>query len=98
MTDAIQTDCKQAPGVFMPVIDRNKCEGKRDCVDECPYDVFEIAVLPPEQRKELSFMGKLKGVGHGWQQAFAVNADACRACGQCVSHCPEKAIKLARAA
>jgi ferredoxin len=31
---------------------------------------------------------------HGWKQAFAVNADACRACGLCVEACPEKAIRL----
>jgi len=96
--EALPADCKQAAGVFRPVIDRNKCEGKRDCVEECPYDVFEMGVLLPADRRELSFMGKLKGLGHGWQQSFAVRADACHACGQCVSACPEHAITLARAA
>jgi ferredoxin len=38
----------------------------------------------------------MKGFAHRWQQAFASNADACRACGQCVSSCPEKAISLIR--
>jgi 4Fe-4S ferredoxin len=33
---------------------------------------------------------------HGGKQAYAVNADACRACGLCVTACPEKAITLAR--
>jgi len=88
--------CKQAPGEFKPVIDRGRCEGKADCVVICPYDVFELAIVPAEDRARLGWGAKLKGTLHGWKQAYAVNADACRACGLCVSACPEKAIKLAR--
>jgi len=91
-----EKDCKQAPGMFMPVIDRNRCEGKEDCVKVCPYDVFTIGKVEPEQRKGLSLRGKLKGYAHRWQQAFATNADACHACGLCVAACPEKAITLSR--
>ncbi|HEY5929202.1 MAG TPA: ferredoxin family protein [Burkholderiales bacterium] len=92
-----EKDCKQAPGMFMPVIDRNRCEGKEDCVKVCPYDVFTIGKVEPEQRKGLSLRGKLKGYAHRWQQAFATNADACHACGLCVAACPEQAITLTRA-
>ena len=91
MTEA----CKQLPGDFTPVIDRNRCEGKADCVVVCPYDVFELDLVPADARTGLSFTGRLKGMLHGWKQAYAVNAEACRACGLCVSACPEKAIKLA---
>lgn len=88
-------DCKQQ-GLLVPVIDRNRCEGKEDCARVCPYEVFSIGVLPREQRAGLSLIGKLKGFAHGYRQAFAVNADRCHACGLCVKACPERAIKLAR--
>lgn len=87
--------CAQAAGVVYPVIDRNRCEGKAECVAVCPVRVFEIGVLAPEARRELSFKGKVKGFAHSWRQAFAVREGACEACGLCVKHCPEGAIKLA---
>ena len=89
-------NCRAAAGKFRPSIDRNRCEGKADCVAVCPYDVFEIGVLPPQERSGLSWRGKLKGFGHGWKQAFLKNEGACRACALCVEACPEQAIKLVR--
>jgi len=88
-------DCKQDAGVFIPIIDRNRCEGKADCVPVCPYAVFSVGTLPKDQRARLSFIGKLKGPAHKWQQALLVNPEACRACGLCVRACPEHAITLA---
>lgn len=90
--------CRQAPSAFTPVIDRNRCEGKGDCVDVCPESVFILDVLPQSERATLSWMGKVKGFAHGWKQAFMPNAEACRACGLCVAACPERAITLARSA
>ena len=89
-----QTQCAPVPTSAKPVVDRNRCEGKQACVAVCPYNVFQIATVLPELRRELSLRGKLKGYAHRWQQAFAVNADACHACGLCVVACPEKAITL----
>ncbi|MGH7814821.1 MAG: 4Fe-4S dicluster domain-containing protein [Candidatus Binataceae bacterium] len=90
--------CPQEPGVFSPVIDRNRCEGKAACVEVCPYEVFALGTLSKEERQPLSIVGKLKGFAHGWKQAFAVNGDLCHACGLCVKACPEDAIRLVRAA
>lgn len=89
-------DCKQPPGVFIPVIDRTACDGKADCVVICPYDVFDLGILPPEERAGLPLMSKVKGFIGGWKQSFAARAEACRACGLCVKACPEKAITLTR--
>ena len=88
-------DCKQAPGPFAPVIDRNRCVGKADCVRVCPVKVFNLETLPKTLRAGRSLKGRVKGFVHHWQQALLVNADQCEACGLGVSACPEKAITLA---
>jgi 4Fe-4S ferredoxin len=36
--------CPGTPGKVAPAIDRNRCEGKEDCVEVCPCDVFEMGV------------------------------------------------------
>ncbi len=89
-------DCKEQ-GLLAPVVDRNRCEGKEDCVRVCPYDVFELGTLSAEQRAGLSFKGRVKAWAHGGKQAFAVRAAECHGCGLCVEACPEQAIRLARA-
>jgi 4Fe-4S ferredoxin len=94
--DEPNPECKQAAGVFAPVIDRNRCEGKEQCVEVCPYHVFGMMTVTPEERRNLTLRGKIKGYVHRWHQAYAVNSAACHACGLCVSACPEKAITLVR--
>jgi 4Fe-4S ferredoxin len=89
--------CKE-PGRVAPVIDRNRCEGKQDCVAVCPYSVFEMGVLSVEERRELSLLGRMKSWAHGYRQAYVVHPDQCHACGLCVTACPERAIKLAKVA
>jgi NAD-dependent dihydropyrimidine dehydrogenase PreA subunit len=95
--DEVLPECKGV-GVLAPVIDRNRCEGKEDCVRICPYEVFELGVLSRDERAGLSLVGKLKAFAHGGRQAFAVRAAACHGCGLCVEACPERAIRLVRAA
>ncbi|HXN86616.1 MAG TPA: ferredoxin family protein [Candidatus Binataceae bacterium] len=97
-TTTSTVQCKQEPGVFIPVINRNRCEGKEDCVEVCPYDVFEMGKLSLEDRAALPFGSRVKAWMHGNRQAFAVNAADCHACGLCVAACPEHAIKLERVA
>jgi NAD-dependent dihydropyrimidine dehydrogenase PreA subunit len=89
--------CKLPPGLMVPLIDRDRCEGKAACVGVCPRRVFTLGVLPPAERAGLSLRGKVKGLVHGWKQAFTPNASACEACGRCVEACPEGAIRLVRA-
>ena len=83
----------QSRAVF-PVINPNRCEGKADCVAVCPADVFELRALTSQELAALPFFGRLRVLIHGVRQAFPVRAEACLACGKCVSACPERAITL----
>ena len=93
---ANKDDCKPDAGALVPVIDRNRCEAKGDCLEVCPYDVFEIRRLSGDEKRGLSFLGRIKAVAHGGKQAFTVRADQCHSCGACVTACPEHAITLRR--
>ena len=87
-------ECRAAPGAYAPQINRNKCEGKKDCVAVCPYGVFEVRRIDDADFVKLGLIGKLKSVAHGRLTAYTPKADACQACGLCVVACPEKAITL----
>jgi len=91
---ADKADCKPDAGGLIPVIDRNRCEAKGDCLQVCPYDVFEIRKLSDDDKRGLSFLGRIKSLAHGGKQAFTVRADQCHSCGACVTACPEHAITL----
>ena len=88
--------CRAEPGAWRPVVDHARCEGKRDCVQVCPYGVFEVRRIDDADFARLGLLAKLKSVAHRRQTAYAVGADACRACGLCVVACPEDAITLTR--
>ncbi len=97
MAAPTQDNCLPEPGPLRPVIDPNRCEGKEDCLRACPYDVFVFRAVTPEEKSRMSVIGRLKLFAHGGKQAFVANGAACHSCGLCVTACPEKAIKLARA-
>jgi 4Fe-4S ferredoxin len=67
---ADQSSCKPDAGKWIPVINLSKCEGKQDCVEVCPFDVFEMQTITDEAYKALSFTGKLKTLVHGRKKAY----------------------------
>ncbi len=87
--------CHDIAGKLMPVVDLNSCGGKEDCIAACPYDVFKMLPITPEQKAQLTLKGKLKAFFFT-NKAFVVTPAQCHACGLCVKACPEKAIKLTR--
>lgn len=86
--------CADSPAGLAPVVDRNRCEGKADCVRVCPFGVFEIRKLAAEDRAALSVVGKLKAWAHGGKQSYVANPGNCHACRLCVAACPEEALEL----
>jgi NAD-dependent dihydropyrimidine dehydrogenase PreA subunit len=88
--------CKAGPQSWIPVVDRSRCEGKRDCVEVCPYDVFEVRRIDDADFRALSWLSRIKVRVHRMQSAYTPRADDCLACGLCVVACPEGAITLAR--
>jgi len=88
------SQCQPEAGTVLSIIDRNRCDGKQDCVAVCPFDVFamqritvlDLAMLPVVPRKAHKLIGK-------WQ-AFTIRGEACHACNLCVVACPEDAIRL----
>jgi NAD-dependent dihydropyrimidine dehydrogenase PreA subunit len=88
--------CEASPGTWAPIVDQSACEGKRDCVDVCPHDVFEVRRIDSADFKRLGLLGQIKVRIHGMQMAYTPRADECRACGLCVVACPEDAIRIER--
>jgi 4Fe-4S ferredoxin len=86
--------CDADAGRLVPVVERSRCEGKKDCVEVCPYGVFEVRRMDDADFAGLSFLGRMKSRVHGRQTSYTPGADACHACRLCVTACPEKAITL----
>lgn len=78
------------------MVDRSKCEGKKDCVEACPEDVFDVRRMDDSDFAALGLLAKLKILAHGRMTAYTPRADACKSCGLCVVACPEKAIELVK--
>ena len=80
--------------MIRPKVDLTKCEGKADCVAVCPENVFEVRQIDTKDYGELRLLHKFKLRVHGMKVAYTPRADACLACGLCVTACPERAITL----
>jgi len=93
-TERPRQNCGAQGGLYVPVVNRSKCEAKQECVQVCPYNVFEVRPIERGDFAELGLVGKLRSLAHGRKTAYTPRADACRACGLCVVACPEKAITL----
>lgn len=87
-------ECRATPGAYAPAVDRTRCEGKSDCVDVCPYGVFEVRRIDEDEYRALPWLVRVKLVFHGKRNAYTPKAGACQACGLCVVACPEHAIRL----
>lgn len=74
-------------------INSNACDGCGMCASVCPTKVFEMKELTGQEVSELSFFGRLKVKIKGKVKSEVVNADACIACGKCLS-CHERAITV----
>jgi NAD-dependent dihydropyrimidine dehydrogenase PreA subunit len=97
VTAAAAAGCRQVPGVFVPIVELARCEGKGDCQRVCPEHVFDVRRIDDVDLRSLGLLSRLKLRVHGMRVAYTLHADACRACGLCVSACPEDAITLGRA-
>ena len=86
-----------ASGRLVPVVDRERCEGRAVCEAVCPHDVFRVGRMTDADFAALSWWGRLRSLLHGRQSAYTPNAAACAACGECVKSCPERAIRLVEA-
>jgi NAD-dependent dihydropyrimidine dehydrogenase PreA subunit len=91
-------ECEASAGSWVPIVDRTRCEAKNDCVEVCPYDVFEVRRIDDADFRALGLLAKVKVVVHGRKTAYTPRADECRACGLCVVACPERALTLVRRA
>jgi NAD-dependent dihydropyrimidine dehydrogenase PreA subunit len=86
--------CNAIPGSWTPVVDHSKCEGKGDCVEVCPHDVFEVRRIDDADWRVLGLLARLRVGAHGRKTAYTPHAEQCQACGLCVVACPEEAIAL----
>ena len=60
-------ECKAPAGAFVPIVNRGKCEAKGDCVEVCPYDVFEVRPIGENDYRAFGWLGRLRM--HGMRTA-----------------------------
>jgi len=88
------THCKPEASGVVPRVDPAKCEAKGECVKVCPYEVFEIRPRTSGEISDLGFLGRIKAKAHGNRIAGTPGLDRCHSCSDCVTACPEGAIRF----
>ena len=66
----LPSQCQPEAGTVLPVIDRNRCDGKQDCVAVCPFDVFamqritvlDLAMAPRAAAESPQVNGEMAGL------------------------------------
>lgn len=91
----LKSNCDNAGGKLMPIVNFNSCGAKADCVAVCPYDVFEMRPITIEDKAKLNLKGKIKTFFFK-EKAYLTDPSLCHDCGLCVQACPERAIKLTK--
>lgn len=89
-------NCNAEGGLFVPIVDTNRCKGRHECEEVCPYDVFYVRRMDDDDFAALSVRGKVNSLLHQRRTAYTPNADQCKGCGLCVVACPESAVRLVR--
>lgn len=73
--------------MWQVTVNNHSCEGKRDCLEVCPTDVF--GMQKARVRHPLFW---IKAKVHGGSQAVPVREEDCIGCTACARACPELAI------
>ena len=80
-------------GCWVPVIDLRRCKGCGKCVEACFQGVLEVSKVNPNDYERLGWIARRRIRHHGMRAAYAVRADDCQSCGQCLEVCREHAIR-----
>ncbi|MGH1438329.1 MAG: 4Fe-4S dicluster domain-containing protein [Lewinella sp.] len=91
----LKSNCADARGKLMPLVNFNNCGAKEDCITVCPYDVFEMLQITMKGKDQLNLKGKLKTFFFK-HKAYLTDPALCHACELCVQACPENAIILTK--
>ena len=75
-------------------VNSSACDGCGACVENCSTGVFVLREITEDERRDLSFPGKLKVRVKGKVKSFINKPEDCVACGLCVNQCHERAISL----
>ena len=62
--------CEAEPATWRPIVNRQRCAGKGDCVEVCPYGVFTVGTIDKDEARALPLFARLKVRLHGNKTVF----------------------------